>query len=353
MVKILSCGQRIRGFKTYCCSNSDCGHTKHVTFGCKSRFCPTCGKPATDKWILKQKSILPDTSWQHITFTMPQMFWDSFQQDRDLLKEVAKIAAKIIQELAGKKNIKVAIFTAMHTFGRDLKWNVHIHLSVTMGGLSEDNSQWKNIRFSKKAVMPMWRTRIVALIRKAKKENKISITNACIEVQYHKYWNVHFAKPTSNAWRTISYLGRYIKRPPIAQSRFEHYDGKKVTFNYLNHKTKKHQRKTFSADDFIHRFTQHIPDKGFRMIRYYGILANRVRGTLLPIVYDLLNQTPQPAPFIGWAGLYKNAFGTDPLECILCKSPMRFVSMTFAKKAHEIKNLHKELATRQIIRKAA
>jgi len=66
-----------------------------------------------------------------------------------------------------------------------------------------------------------------------------------------------------------------------------------------------------------------------------------------------LNQTPQPAPFIGWAGLYKNAFGTDPLECILCKSPMRFVSMTFANKAHEIKNLHKELATRQIIRKAA
>ena len=123
--------------------------------------------------------------------------------------------------------------------------------------------------------------------------------------------------------------------------------------NYLNHKTKKHQRKTFSADDFIDRFTQHTPEKGFRVIRYYGILANRVRGTLLPIVYDLLNQTPQPAAFIGWAGLLKNAFGTDALQCILCQSPMLIVSMTFAKKAHEIKKHHKELATRQIIRKAA
>lgn len=353
VIKLLSCGQRIRGFKTYCCSNPKCNHVKHVTFGCKSRFCPTCGKVATDKWILKQRSVLPDTDWQHITFTMPQKFWDLFQQDRGLLDEVAKIAAAIIQECAKIKKINVAIFTAMHTFGRDLKWNVHIHLSVTMGGLSEDNSEWKKIRFSKKAVMPMWRTRIVKLIRKAKQENKIDITNACIEVQYNKYWNVHFAKPTSNAWRTISYLGRYIKRPPIAQSRLEHYDGKKVTFNYLNHKTKKHQKETYSTEDFIDRFTQHIPDKGFRVIRYYGILANRVRGKLLPIVYDLLNQIPDPPPFIGWAGLYKNAYGTDPLKCILCESPMAFIGMTIGKSSHELKNYHEELATRQIIRKAA
>ena len=67
-----------------------------------------------------------------------------------------------------------------------------------MGGLSEDNSTWKNIRFSKKAVMPMWRTRIVSLIREARKENKVQITDACIEVQYHKKWNVHFAIHKTN-----------------------------------------------------------------------------------------------------------------------------------------------------------
>jgi hypothetical protein len=32
---------------------------------------------------------------------------------------------------------------------------------------------------------------------------------------------------------------------------------------------------------------------------------------------------------------------------------MIFMGMTFGKKMHELKNYHKELATRQIIRKAA
>ncbi|MFK0569557.1 transposase [Endozoicomonas sp.] len=39
--------------------------------------------------------------------------------------------------MAGKKGIRSGIFTALHTFGRDLKWNTHVHLSVTTGGLAK------------------------------------------------------------------------------------------------------------------------------------------------------------------------------------------------------------------------
>lgn len=234
----------VRGYKTYHCSNDDCSHTKTVSFGCKSRFCPTCGKKATDLWVTKQRETLPQTDWQHITMTLPDKLWPLFQEDRSLLNNLAKLAADVILTLAKKRKIKVAIFTAMHTFGRDLKWHVHIHLSVTMGGLSLDHEEWKKIRFAKKAVMPMWRQRVIKMMRKARKENRISVTNAFLEVQYHKNWIVHFAKPTSNPWRTITYLGRYIKKPPLSQSRLEHYDGKKVTFNYLNHRNGKYQKGT-------------------------------------------------------------------------------------------------------------
>ena len=34
----------------------------------------------------------------------------------------------------------------------------------------------------------------------------------------------------------------------------------------------------FSAEDFIAAITQHIPDKGFQMVRYYGWYSNRARG---------------------------------------------------------------------------
>lgn len=34
----------------------------------------------------------------------------------------------------------------------------------------------------------------------------------------------------------------------------------------------------FSAEDFIAAITQHIPEKGFQMVRYYGWYSNRARG---------------------------------------------------------------------------
>ncbi len=35
------------------------------------------------------------------------------------------------------------------------------------------------------------------------------------------------------------YLGRYLKRPPMAMSRLKHYDGSTVIFESLNHNTGK------------------------------------------------------------------------------------------------------------------
>ena len=59
----------------------------------------------------------------------------------------------------------VGIFLMLHTFGPDLKRNVHIHLSVTLGGLTLDLKQWKNTSFKYDAMMKMWRTRIIQMLR--------------------------------------------------------------------------------------------------------------------------------------------------------------------------------------------
>lgn len=40
------------------------------------------------------------------------------------------------------------------------------------------------------------------------------------------------------------------------------------------------------------RYVSHIPSRHFKMVRYYGFLANRKRGMLLPKVYDALEMTP-------------------------------------------------------------
>ena len=130
MIKILSCGLLVRGYAMYSCGNKGCAHQKKVPFSCKSRFCPTCGKKLTDQWIETQGTVLPDTRWQHITFTMPQQIWVLIQHNRHLLSPLSGIAAQSITTMAKKKDVLPGIFTALHTFGRDLKWNVHVHLSV-------------------------------------------------------------------------------------------------------------------------------------------------------------------------------------------------------------------------------
>nr|WP_028232028.1 transposase [Paraburkholderia mimosarum] len=63
---------------------------------------------------------------------------------------------------------------------------------------------------------------------------------------------------------SVNYLGRYIKRPPLSQSRLKHYDGRTVAFDYLNHRDGRHRVAQFEMETFIDRLVQHIPEKHFR-----------------------------------------------------------------------------------------
>ena len=258
-----------------------------------------------------------------------------------------------------KKGVRPGIFTAIHTFGRALNWNVHIHLSITTGGITKDGSTWRKLYFAKKVVMPQWRYQVIKLLRSAYQKGELILPEelttgnsfeTLLNDAYQKNWVVHFAKPTKTPKRTIEYLGRYITRPPLAMSRLKHYDGSTVTFEYLDHKTKKHRLKVCDAMDFIARFIQHIPEKGFRMIRHYGFLANRVRSKLLPKVFALLEQKQRTPDKVRYRQLLIESFKLDPLICILCKSVMVFVGVTPGKPKWEIFQHHDQLAQQKIVR---
>ena len=127
-------------------------------------------------------------------------------------------------------------------------------------------------------------------------------------------------------------------------SRLKHYDGNTVVYEYLDHRTKTRCHETCEGEEFIERLTQHIPDKGFRMIRYYGFLACRVRATLLPTVYNLLNQPERNAIEITFPNLLKKTFGFDPLQCILCQAQMILNGVTRGKPQRELYKYHQPVA---------
>ena len=67
--------------------------------------------------------------------------------------------------------------------------------------------------------------------------------------------------------QTKNYIGRYLKKPPIAASRLKHIYGGDVTFEYLDHRDKQHKQLAVSQTEMMLRLLSHIPEKHFKMIR--------------------------------------------------------------------------------------
>jgi len=145
--------------------------------------------------------------------------------------------------------------------------------------------------------MLLWRYRVISLFRtlynngeiilpesiKRNFNNTYSLLDLLSEL-FSKSWIVHCSIPQSSYYHNLNYLGRYVKRPPIADSRLSHYYGNSVTFSYLDRKSKAYHNFSLSLFEFIGKFISHIHDQNFRVIRYHGILANRVRGEQLILI---------------------------------------------------------------------
>ncbi|WP_082884419.1 transposase [Piscirickettsia salmonis] len=113
---------------------------------------------------------------------------------------------------------------------------------------------------------------------------------------------------------------------------------------------RKHKNYECSVEKFIERLTQHIPEKFFKMIRYYGFLANRVRKILLPKVYDLLDQTIEAAQSVTYSSLMKANYAVDPLIFILCGNEMRLSGFTNSTPLWQLRQHHEKLAKMKQVR---
>jgi hypothetical protein len=94
---------------------------------------------------------------------------------------------------------------------------------------------------------------------------------------YKKEWYVNIGRTLKESGHTVRYVGRYSKKPVMAESRIESFDGNLVTFSYKDYSDNTVVSTTVTVEEFISRLIRHIPDQHFRNIRHSGIFANRVR----------------------------------------------------------------------------
>ncbi|MBT2375378.1 IS91 family transposase [Pseudomonas fluorescens] len=335
--KMLACSTSILGVKHYTCANDLCHHVKYLCNTCHCRACPSCGKKATDQWIAIQNNRLPDCAWYHLVFTLPDTLWPLFFYNRGLLDALCRLAADNLLHAAQRRGLYIGLFGAIHTYGRRLNWHPHVHLSATAGRLDEHGG-WKNMAFHQNAMRQrwMWNVRKYLLSLWGQLTLPLEWAHITGESDWRnlilnaggKHWHIYQSKKTANGRKTVNYLGRYLKKPPISGSRLAHYTSSAtLSFTYLDHRTKTYQEETLSQADMLRRVVQHIPEKHFRMIRYFGFLANRVCGQYLPKVYAALKMaTPAPMPKLYFAQMAKAFLNVDPFSCVLCGSRMVYAA---------------------------
>jgi hypothetical protein len=170
------------GYHVYRCP-SGCGDERIVPHSCKSRFCSSCGKVATDNWMDKMSAELLDVPYHHIVFTIPQELRNLFAWHRPLLGVLFKSAKDTVLSICREKYGYIpGIVIVQHTFGSDLKFNPHIHMLITEGGLSVDRKRWIHNAFIPwNQLKARWKYHVVSYLKPAL---KVAITEGTVGKEY-------------------------------------------------------------------------------------------------------------------------------------------------------------------------
>ncbi len=339
--KMISCGDPSFGGTMYGCPK--CGKLKFVPFRCKSRFCPTCGNKYAMERTTNMSFKLINVRHRHCVFTIDENLRDFFLNDRTLLNclfhAVSSVILRMFHKMNKSMNHTPGFILVLHTFGRDLKWNPHIHCLLSEGGLS-DSGFWKNVKhFNYTFLRNAFRTALLnemeARIGPSFKKTKA----LCYRNNEHGFYV--YAKPNKCDPKTVvKYIGRYLGRPVIATSRIDNYDGENVTFHYNRHEDDAYVEETIPAMEFIRRLIPHIPEKHFKMIRYGGLYARHRKSD------KKLNRAISREKhrflrsFNEWRAAILSSFGYDPLKCPECGTTMLFLELYFNHRRVSLEELY-------------
>ena len=130
------------------------------------------------------------------------------------------------------KNIKVRLngllffFAFLHTFGRDLKWNPHIHVLIAELKISGDKiSKWNYFDYN--ALSKRFQKILLDLLSKRLDKNIFSNELKKELFLNHKNGFYVYAEPKKfNSLKDgVEYVTRYCGRPAISENRIINYDG--------------------------------------------------------------------------------------------------------------------------------
>jgi len=305
-------------------------------------------------WLERQARILLGCAHHHIIFTIPHdlnVLWRlNYRELATLLFHSARDA---LFELAGDPKLLGALpgaIMALHTWGQQLPNHPHLHCVTTAGGA---DSQGRWVSSPRKSFLPaeplkqlfrgkfIYGLRGLAFIGRLRLPDgwgQADVLKLCRELKT-KRWNVNIRERYQNPKAVLEYLGRYINGGPMGESRLLAFDGEWVSFRYKDYRDQdpdgpREKPLRLELDEFIRRYLQHVPPKGFHMVRGYGLycrggsneqLRQRLRDAV-PITAELLEAlTPrqpclrdEPPPDDDSEGMHFCSVCGSPLDVVWC-----------------------------------
>ena len=345
--KMINCGNPAFGGAMYGCHH--CGKLKFVPFRCHSRFCPTCGNKYSMERTTSMSFKLINVQHRHCVFTIDEDLRDFFLKDHSLLNclfhAVTSVVLRMFHKQNKSKNFTPGFIMVLHTFGRDLKWNPHIHCLITEGGYSDDGFWRNNSHFNYTFLRNAFRTALLNEMEAILGSSFKKVKAKCYTEHKHGFYV--YAKPNRCDPKAVAkYIGRYLGRPVIATSRIDKYDGEHVTFHYNRHEDDKRITETIPAMEFIQRLIRHIPEKNFKMIRYGGLYA-RHRDIDKKLQHAISKEAHNIyRSFNRWRAAILHSFGYDPLECPDCKHKMEFLELYFNHRRVSLEEMYEKVMSK-------
>jgi DNA-directed RNA polymerase subunit RPC12/RpoP len=239
--KALDCGNIEKNYIKYKCL--DCGNEHIHGFTCKSKFCTKCGRKYSLEWSEKQVENMLNVPHRHAVFTIPEELRNYFYRRRDLIKNLQDATYEVLSYFYKERvkgNHEVGSIAVVHTFGSDLKWNPHVHVLFTEGGIDKDSKWFKQVpHIPFKYLRKSWQKQLFEIIRNNFKDKVTKILLNKLYKQNPEGFYVNAERGLNNMKYAARYIGRYLARPAIADYRITEYDGKTVTFWYENKNPKK------------------------------------------------------------------------------------------------------------------
>ena len=279
MRAIEHCRTEALGGQVYRCP--DCEQVQYSYHSCRNRHCPKCQNENAQAWLEKQQALLLPMPYFLLTFTVPAEFNTVARRYQSSFYDLLfKTSAAATQQLAQDPRFiggLIGMVGVLHTWGRNLAYHPHIHYLVPAGGLAPDGTTWlaahRPFLLPVRALSRIFRGKLRDALRGTPYQKSIP------SKVWQQEWVVH-CEPVGSGLGALKYLAPYIFRVAISNNRILKLENERVTFRYRDTDSGVEKRCTLEAEEFIHRFLQHVLPRGFVKVRYYGLFSPGKRKTL-------------------------------------------------------------------------